>query len=125
MGVSTDAMLYYGMDIICEEEDEPLITRPDDFPEEEWNEDLGWHIERYLTTKGIAVQVGVHCSYDYPTHYIHVYELTASRGYPVSVVPASLTISESQQAELTKALDILKVPMNQRKVGWYLASLWG
>ena len=113
MGQSTNAYLFYGIE---------LGDDLSDFLQEE--DDTHGEVEQLLEKAGInGIQVGSHCSGDYPIYYLYTQSYMAWRGYSKEVDPASLVVSEEETEKLKKAMLVLKRDPVEPK--WILASYWG
>jgi hypothetical protein len=138
MGVSTDAILFWGitfeegadyLDDIddraeeAEEEDEAReVPRPEDrgdIRSPEWEEWRG----RFWAWKKEQPTVGRHCSGDYPMYYVTVggSERRASRGSAVEVT--SLEVEPGWGPKLKAYCERLGLPWSEPK--WWLVSYWG
>jgi hypothetical protein len=104
MGVSTDAILFYGW----------LI--PED--EQPWEDEPPWDSKS-------PCGVGYHCSNDYPMYYIHHQDLhiVARRGYPESLggLPEITDEQVDQLYAFAKKLDWTP----DTPLSWHLVSMWG
>lgn len=105
MGVSTNAILFYGY---CWDD------QIEEFDWDEWEDKL----------EGLAVDVNTHCSGDYPIPYLAIGESrkVARRGYPEEV--KSLEVGLMWDATLTKAAEKLGIKMPQPEPRWWLVSDW-
>jgi hypothetical protein len=111
MGMSTDAILFYGY--VWEEEqydEEPII------PEEA--------LDLYGSDE--PVLAGFHCSSDYGMPYVYVQasHTRASRGYPKTV--KSLREREDWDAQLTAFVERFDISLTEAQgPDWYLVSYLG
>ena len=119
MGVSTDAHLFYGIDLgedfyVEEDEDGEIVS-----------DTFGW-LENKL--KDFPVNIGIHCSSDCPIYYLFTAENYAWRGYPLQIDPVELQGGEEEKWNkvLKEAAERINFDdMNDEKIGWWLASYWG
>lgn len=126
MGQSTDAILYYGLDVAVP--DMPhLMHRPPEVHEAEWNDDPEWALDGWLSEHHPGVEVNSHGSCDYKTYFVAVSVLTAHRGYPWSLADDYFaSVKESDKVRLDRALEALGVSeSDRRRAGWRLASWVG
>ena len=139
MGVSTDAILFFGFSA----EDEEAWSEV--FGEKEWEDKLAEkkgllppaeafsektrdaHRE-YWTKKEELVRaqgcdVGYHCSGDYPIPYVAIQEsvVTAYRGSVKEVM--TLEVKPGWRDQLKEFCTLLDIPWQEPK--WYLVSYWG
>jgi len=107
MGVSTDALLFYGY----------CWTEEDSGPE--WIEG-----ESVPTVRGIQFVVDTHCSASCPMGYVAVKSsLTVShRGYPSKI--RELTTDPAWDAALAEVCKKLGIKVGNKKPAWWLASDW-
>ena len=95
MGVSTDAILFYGFPVDDGGPNHEIICGSDLDADDELDEDEIWR-RKFALPPEVAVwqhqdkypvTVGTHCSGDCPLHYVAVKksEITASRGYPEEI----------------------------------------
>lgn len=142
MGTSTDGILFYGFSV-GEDENAEIIRGMDGNGEyvvgsedEEPDEDAIWahhfkldpdpdKVEKVWRHKEKhVIQIGTHCSYDYPMYYVAIRKsvLSASRGTPEKV--DTLEIGKDWDKQLKEFCDLWELePPNE--FGWYLCSLWG
>jgi hypothetical protein len=119
MGQSTDAYLFYGLDVL----DHEVGMVPGVFDRDRENEDDG--IGEYDLVAAFAesrgLQYGTHCSGGYPVHYLCTVEMMAYRGSPTRVheLPA---VSPEDHAKLGAAAEDLG--LDASSIGWWLASWW-
>jgi hypothetical protein len=141
MGVSTDAILFWGAH---HEEDEEWPFEdydPEEFlleklglcsPAEEYDPESPYIKKKYEsfwansreTLEDFGVGFDTHCSGDYPIPYVYVSEsrTLASRGYPASIT--SLEVKPEWEAKLRRFYDLVGKPYPEN-VGWWLVSYWG
>lgn len=121
MGVSTDAYLYFGVDVLDDEEGygPKAWIESDQKDEDGYEEYFGdWIDQQNLE----GVDSASHCSSTYPIHFIYTTMVRASRGYPEKIRPEGMQESPEDRTTLEKALDKLGMPELKEKIGWYLAS---
>ncbi len=125
MGVSTDAILFYGYNLPSEE---PLPEAADEY------------YDGMENGKG-EVSIGRHCHSEYPVYYIYwtESEITAARGYakpvsPVAIVDTAMAdlggVATSKIIEFAGKYGI-QLPETgdedyerSSAIGWWLASYW-
>jgi hypothetical protein len=155
MGQSTDAILFYGIEL---DETNPLQTLLDpdhdnnefevDFKEwlcerlggpkkPKWDSEANEYVTPWVTWReamnqflkdvGLSnIDLDTHCSSSYPMYYLSAFEITANRGYPVGL---DLKVLDDP-AELRKYNEQLEhvaklLKLENYEVSWYLASYWG
>lgn len=116
MGVSTNAMLYYG--IPFEEDDERLEY--DENSEEEEQHELAQALYESTDLGGVTIET--HCSYDFPMYIASIDSHVAYRGEPVRIKTLT-TPSAHERAKLQAFAK--KYKLDYSKAGWYLCSMWG
>lgn len=145
MGVTTNGLLFFGIDL--GEDWEPLwgedfgfedLEEFDDFlvketpyangsyPETASEEERDrWWKARKGIIEATPVDHVIHCSFDYPMHAFVVrgFSFSASRGFPDEISPDSLVVPEAKIAEFKRWLEEHDFPVEEPK--WFLASLWG
>lgn len=126
MGVSTNAILYYGFDFYNEEDDEPEITEQlqkflglGEFEDQE---------EYYDVTKNDPfIDIDYHCSANYRIWYVcyKPHHFIAHRGYPYQIDNIGQLGQDmsAMDAQLKTFCDQHGIPWQQPK--WNLASYWG
>ena len=132
MGVSTNAILAFGIDL---GEEQPWPDDDDD-KYEDWEgylcflaglayDNSTWP-EMEKVIKASPVTMETHCSYDYPMYFAAVTSTVkiARRGYPNLF--ASLPPVEPKQIELFRQflLERCGITVDYAKLGWHLFSLW-
>jgi hypothetical protein len=135
MGVSTDAILFYGL---CWD-DEVELGEASDFEtnhfdidaSDNWEEVYRLRTHRTLDYKDPnyewsdkwPVAISHHCSGDYPMPYVAVQasEVRAWRGSPKEVT--SLRVPQIWDQQLREFCSIMKIEWQQPK--WWLVSYWG
>jgi len=146
MGVSTDAILCWGIDLGEEtpwaDKAEELGFDTDDLedffafvfcgvekPKEAWvadgeNESYSayWKAKREAL-KAYGVELVTHCSYDYPMHILAISasETRANRGDPQTIT--SLDVNPEWSPKLKEACE--KLGIDPEDGQWVLCSLWG
>ena len=121
MGVSTNAYLYYGIDIFDQEGD---IALPDKIfegldEEEQDDFDLDEYLEEALIPFGL--EYGTHGCEDCLVHYIAAKKYIAYRGYPEEVDDLGVKPEWDKQLEAFCEATGFEF----KKPGWRLASYWG
>lgn len=115
MGQSTDAILYYGFELLSDgnysmEEEEHIIELQAKF----------WDIDKH------GVLIGRHCSYEHPMYYICGYNLRAARGYPEEVL-SDVMKDNTRMLDWRKNIEVFckehNIPFQEPK--WMLVSYWG
>lgn len=104
MGVSTDAILAYGVDL------------------GEWNEGTYPELDELMYSRDQPIELVSHCSGEHPMWMLVLKEpgYRAHRGYPSEIDPASLTVPNDASATLRAACDKYGLPWSEPK--WILAS---
>ncbi len=134
MGISSDGIVFYGM---CSKEDRGVLT--------ELAEALGlddhYDLEKELE-KRFGVTLGIHCSFDCPMYYLAMQttkykagenllkeafgdktpHATASRGYPEAFNPE---VDPEWGEKITEAAEWMGWSEDERKLGWWVTSLYG
>jgi len=131
MGVSSDGILVFGIELGREDE-LPEFLYTEDGDEIEFDEmvdaelgisDLSYG-ERAEARKAYPVDLVWHCSYDYPMYILAVpgTEVSASRGYPHEFTDGLPTVTQEQ-------IDALKAWAAERDIEgepcWILTSMYG
>jgi hypothetical protein len=146
MGVSTDAILFWG--IVSTDEDERWLRPSDEDeegdvpdwearyaaavgvpePSEPYGEESKPLYHDYWDRKRAAIEasgcsMGTHCSGDYPMDYVTVVasKTRASRGCPQEI--RSLEVGPDWEAKLRDFCAQLGIPWQEP--GWWLVSYWG
>lgn len=133
MGMSTDAYLYYGVEVYDAEEDSQWldkIERPSTVSKDDWSydwDDQYRNIDRlteHLISTGYGnVKFDCHCHAEYPIWFIYIRQTYASRGFPEKI--KSLEVP-AEKHQLIEVLYMLGAPKKVIKdIGWYLASYCG
>jgi hypothetical protein len=152
MGVSTDAILFFGV-VLPDSESEDFVPDPwEGGPHDGWEEALAatqgvlpptvpfsdetraeykayW--ERKSTVVGaFGCTVGIHCSDDYPMQYVALKhrEITANRGYAQAIDPANLAVLDRDREKVELFLETIGYTREQFarwRIGWWLVSYWG
>lgn len=145
MGVSTNAVLFYGLLLDEDDFEDGYPWDADEFDHDsedfiahtlrdlvtptDWSDSNQEEIDKYFTARTAAldstpVAIGIHCSYEYPMYYVYIKdtELTAYRGYPQEV-NSQLVLDHGWDVELEKFCGALGLPF--KKPGYYIASLMG
>lgn len=118
MGISTDAILFYGFPLGLDEGEIP----------EEWEADwlsVDGDAEAFLKERGYSggVEIGIHCSYDYPIYYAAAKETVARRGRVMAIADHDLEDTSKADKELDAFCKALGLPNQQ--YGWFLVSRMG
>ena len=134
MGMSTDACLFYGVNIY--DPDTTIgegVKCPEGITDEDEREQFGEYgeldyetadlLRNYFKTQGWEIEVGVHCSSEYPMFFLSTKEHSASRGYPEKI-EALPTVDKSWNERLSEALKTIGLESEIPKIGWYLASYY-
>ena len=156
MGVSTDAVIFYGIlldkdDCECQFNDNEGDYEEDYAKKKGWVENDGglydekgeyaldkdspegkkaekiWdknRAELSKITEDCDVEIGMHCSGDYPMHYVGIKESEtfARRGYPVQIDATNLSIETDW---VDKLKDYCKtMGIKYKKPSWHLVSWW-
>lgn len=130
MGVSTNGILVFGIEL-----GEELPEFLEDFDDTWWDftdsisgvaddDSERWEKRRDFRDN-FPVELVSHCSYEYPMYILAVNgtEITASRGSPEVIDPASLVVSPEKIEELRKFCEEYGIEWEEPK--WYLCSMWG
>lgn len=129
MGLSTDAYLFFGAEIIdtdsgkYPEELQKKMEENEESEEPEYEEDIvnEWIEEKMSEVEG--VKLDHHCSCEYPVFYIHTKKYSASRGYSEEIDQNEMIDTEEDKKKIQKVLDSMGI--KDAKIGWYLASYMG
>ncbi len=159
MGVSTDAILFYGY---CWDEEHDLFPDLDDddrwsnvilarrgvkspwldlprfdLPTGERNKKVDqwvmehrkeideFHRQEKAIKEEFGVEVGYHCSAEYPFPYVYVKAIEARRGYPEKVDPSELSALPGWDEKLDRFLAEFNIEKPNEKPRWWLVSYWG
>jgi hypothetical protein len=133
MSVSTDANLYYGIQL---EEGINLPWADIDYWEDFYIKKMGyehsgpskefikfWNIKNCLLNEQPCA-ISSHCSCEYPMYYIYIKEseLYASRGYPCEIPEGHLYTKAVWNRQLEEFCKIMELPYS--KPSWWLSSMW-
>jgi hypothetical protein len=139
MSTSTDAILFYG--IQYEDGTEFTWYEQYDSVDEWYAEKMGLPVprgeydereyEKYLKARRpilakMGVEVGYHCSAEYPMTYIAITgtETIASRGYPEEIDPKKMI--EPPPDQIQKLRDFIELAgLEWAEPRWWLVSYWG
>lgn len=134
MGVSTNAILFYGLLLPGGDDDEGDIDSAVAIEDwiDEWQEEylkrknLDWKNDYSIQStmmEDCPVEIGWHCSGDYPMHYLSPKDAgkSASRGYPEVV--DSLEVKPEWDGQIKEFCEVMGIRYSQPK--WYLVSYWG
>jgi hypothetical protein len=133
MGVSTDGILVFGIQLPEEETPEFLKEFDNDFETfidslnglPQWGEE-GHDIRKtHAFRDNFPVDLVQHCSYEYPMYILAVRgtEITARRGYPNEIDPLTLYVDSDKVETLRKFCEEYNIEWEEPK--WYLCSMWG
>lgn len=132
MGVSTDGILVFGIDL-GEEELEFLHDFENDFDEflhslsglPDYGEPGHDYVKDRDFVNSYPVDLVWHCSYQYPMYILAIRgtETTAARGYPQKIDPSSLVVANEKIEFLKKFCETYGIEWQEPK--WYLCSMWG
>jgi hypothetical protein len=130
MGVSTDAIIVYGLDIGEDLHGMPFYSEEKD--EEGWAYDE--QFEEWVKKEfgdECPFEILIHCSYDYPMYIFALKEtyLSASRGYSQEFDPQQLQekLTEEKKKHFTDVIEKynIKGENGETEPSWLLFSLWG
>ena len=130
MGLSTDAILFYGFEVEegyefpwddpegCDEIEDWWMKLHGDATEEE---KYGF---QYVKRNPLPIEVIYHCSCEYPMYGLAIPKtsMTASRGYPISFNELPYPSTE-QMVELLEFCDKCGIEKPE-KLSWVLCSQW-
>lgn len=141
MGVSTDALLAFGVDL-GDEYPESLLNEDDEGDFESWVLDhvglarptvsdyghpdwVAYFAKRNEILETFPVDLELHCSYDYPMYILCVRgtRKRASRGSPESLDASALTVTPEQVAAFKAFCE--EHDIDAGEPGWLLFSMWG
>lgn len=127
MGVSTDAYLFYGVEIYIKERGDGLLSSKHQERMDEFGENVAEYVTGLLEVSGVeGVEVDYHAHGDYPVYYLSVKKFVAWRGYSKPLTSEDFIVTEDVVLALDEALDVLGVPEDtETHIGWHLASYWG
>jgi|SRR5687768_3415061 len=135
MGVSTDGILAYGVDLQeLDSSDFPDYrdaTECEECAATDWEkrcgecfEGLDEYVSAVLKKAGITgVSLIMHCSYEYPMWILGTHRFTAYRGSPTDVPVDTLAVPEEERGAIRLALTVLG--QKQEEPAWLLATIWG
>lgn len=133
MGVSTDGILVFGIQLPEEETPEFLEGFENDFDDfidslnglPQWGEEGHDWNKTHAFRDNFPVDLVQHCSYDYPMYILAVRgtEIMASRGYPKEIDPLTLKVDPEKIEFLRKFCEEYGIEWEEPK--WYLCSMWG
>jgi hypothetical protein len=126
MGVSTDGILVFGIDL--DEEQPEFMDGYDDW----WHftdvvggvEDADYAIRSKLREE-FPVDLVQHCSYDYPMYILAVNgtERRNNRGYLTEINPEDMIIPQEKIDKFKAFCEEYGIEWQEPK--WYLISMWG
>lgn len=126
MGVSTDGILVFGIDL------------GDEIPEFMDGYDDWWHFTDVVAgledaeyklrnefRENYAVDLVQHCSYNYPMYILAINgtEHRNSRGYLTEIDPTEMVVSQEKIDKLKTFCEEYGIEWQEPK--WYLCSMWG
>jgi hypothetical protein len=76
---------------------------------------------KHKAVAGLPFEFRIHCSFDYPMHYITVKQYTNSRGYATEI--ESWELPDNADEILRDVCEKAELPFSQPK--WWLVSLYG
>ena len=141
MSVSTDAILFFGIefgedcqislddgeywDDLGDKWEKRHIQRPtiSGYSGPEWDE---WRAkQKEFRTSGIGIYTGRHCSSDYPMYYVSLeaHRQSNPRGYVTEIDSSKMTPTQEQLDALTQFCEEHSIPW--KTPGWKLVSYWG
>lgn len=121
MGISTDAILAYGIQLDLVEE--PFPGEPEEESDEfESDHEAPWWLRYWGKTTG-AIQIVTHCHCDYPEFIVAAAGTVteAYRGTPRRI--ASFEAPEHADAEIMAYCEKYELP-TKGEPGWFLCSYW-
>ena len=150
MGVSTNAILFWGYTWKDEETRRPWTIgkdcsddEEDEEDEEDWEDryaaamglerydeeatekqrDQYWNAKQKLIEKSSCL-VDTHCSCDFPMPYVAIAKsrILAHRGYPVKFEPEKLVVGEKWLEEINAFCRLMAIPIPRSAPRWYLVS---
>lgn len=127
MGISTDAILFYGIDLgddFTEKINSKKILKEWEEYEEDEDEDGDFYsfIENLIEKLELKnIKIGYHCSDSCKMYYLSSIDFTASRGNPENIELKEL-INPPDLINFKKLLDILEIKEEPK---WNLVSWWG
>jgi len=116
MGVSTDAILVFGLSLPEGSDGEEVVNL---VMEDEDN----WERLEKLQRK-IGAEVVEHCSTGCPMYVIGVKIRKAWRGQPVAIDPAKLKATKKDVGAIRALCKSLGVAFDAKKCAWWLCSHW-
>lgn len=132
MGVSTDAILVFGIPVGEEDEHPEFMGNFDDFDDYlDSLSGLPQYGEPGYSSKArqefhdkCPADLVWHCSYEYPMYILAVRgtEIRAYRGDEVEITPEKLVVPETKLAEFRAWIAERGIQDEPR---WYLCSMWG
>lgn len=131
MGVSTDGILAYGVELPNEFESDEAWEKygfvdkyADDTPEGEGWDGIEDFVSDVCKARGVPGIILVrHCSFDYPMYILATRYHSAWRGSPSRI--ASLDVPADETLRIGQALEVLGIHVDKPEPAWLLASLWG
>jgi hypothetical protein len=126
VGVSTDAILWYGFSAKEDGEDafsKPLGKLTAALTGDEDSDDSVWCLSEYLREK-LGVVIGSHCHVDYPVYFLAI-ESTKVRVWRGDAVEVSTSkFDDSWDEKLRQAAELIGFKADREKPCWLMASYW-
>lgn len=119
MGISSDGIHFYGVAFTDDDDAHEIIGL---LREEEG--DFG-ELTEWFAAKGLPVDVGLHCSFEYTMYYLYIVEseTKAYRGSPKRA--ADIIGSTSWNDQIHRAAEAMGVELEPDSIGWWVTSLYG
>jgi len=145
MGISSDGIIAYGIDLgegldddECNEfpwQDrekydgefrEWVLREILGFTEEWYDGNEGYFDRQNAVLKPFPLEMVSHCSYDYPMYFLSIKgtERRASRGYP-TFIEGLPEVTSKQRSALKEFAEEYNFKYDEEKVGWHLFSMYG
>ena len=84
-----------------------------------------WHSLQNAIEQEFGVELGRHCSGEYPMPFLAAKKYTARRGHPVPVDVADLAVDPEWTGKLDRWLSEMGVEKPHPEPRWWLVSYWG
>ena len=130
MGVSTDAILFFGLPFDSDKDETPFEGF-EEFVEEALNIKRADYESYAVYSAALQEACGncewdYHCHCDYPQLYIYHKNSrsVAWRGDPRSFSAALPIAKPEWTTDIKNFLSRLKIDIDDTRIGWYLASVW-
>ena len=117
MGTSTDAILFYGIDLGEDGLDSIYESNKDLY---DAIQDCSLPDEMVEKLKDNLCEIGYHCSGECPMYYIFASKERAWRGYPQEI--ENLDVDLIWNDQLKEFCEVIGIEYQKPK--WYLASYW-